>query len=1031
MTLDTIRRRRVPIGLALILLALWLATGIRRADREGGQTVLDSPLGLIRPRPVGPGWHLAPAGLLRLSDYPIVPATFSFSSGGNKGPPLVSQEGIQVVASGTIRYSIEPDRVLDVHRSLGPGYEQKAVARWVQEVLRDAVGSSRYVEISGAHTEELRVAVGQSLAERFRAAGLVLLSCDLGGVQIRSSEPGKNERAGRATGMRVLLVGLDGADWNILDPLIASGKLPNIGRLARSGVRGRLHTITPMLSPVIWTSVATGVLPGRHGIIDFLATTGREGERVPVTSDLRKTEAIWNILSDHDLRVGVTGWWATYPAERVKGFIVSDRVAYQLFGHHPGRDQARDGRAFPPEIDPLVASLVVPPETIGVQQVSRYVRLSADPVALPADRSKLIDDFKTLLAAGDTYTAISLALGERFRPQFQAVYLEGTDTVGHLFMRYAPPLLQGVDRIDAQMFGRTVDEYYRHADELVGRLVEAAGPGTAIILCSDHGFRTGDNRPLTDSRIGYGQAADWHRKYGVVILHGPPFRKGHELSEASVLDITPTILALFGLPVAEDMDGRPIVDAFEEGFLRDHPITYTPTYETGLLAGASQPASDRSSPLSPLEEPRPSVASPPARDPQGDEELKERLASLGYLRQDSANSHNNRGMLLMQKGKYDEAIAEFERSIEASESLGVARLNLARAHFRKKDYDRALEAIRDYLARQPRSKEAEDLLGNIAMERGDARTAEAHFKRALEYEPNFTDARNSLGLLYDRQGRLDEAVREFRGVLEIDKDYAEAFNNLGVIYKKQGRLDEAAEEFRKAIAADPNFAGSYSNLALILEQKGDWKGAEEQFKKCLRRDAKNVAALANFGGLLYSVGRFDQARVELEKAVSIDPSYASAHNNLGAVYGKLGRGEEEIASYRRAIAIDPDYADARHNLGLALLKRGSAQEGEDELRRALEADQRYGAAYVQLGLSLLARGATQEALKILTKGVREVPGDADLQAALGETWLALEETEKALVAFEQSLRLKPDQAVLRQKVRSLRGEPSVEGEQIR
>src|SRR3989449_10874652 len=118
-------------------------------------------------------------------------------------------------------------------------------------------------------------------------------------------------------------------------------------------------------------------------------------------------------------------------------------------------------------------------------------------------------------------------------------------------MLTAPRLMRGGARGEALPFGRAVDEYYRHADDLVGRLVEVAGPQTAVIVCSDHGFRTGENRPLTDSRIGYGQAADWHRKYGIIVVAGPPFRKGHEVSEASVLDITPTVLALLGLPVGE------------------------------------------------------------------------------------------------------------------------------------------------------------------------------------------------------------------------------------------------------------------------------------------------------------------------------------------------------------------------------------------------------------------------------------------------------------------------------------------------
>ncbi len=1012
MNLETIRRRRAPIGAGLLLLAVWLGAGIRRIDPESGAAVLDSPLGFLAPRPIAPGWRLAPPGLLRITLYPVRSATYAFHA-GSPDRPLVSREGIEVAASGTIHYRVDPDRLLEVHGSLGPRFERDAVAVWVLDGLRSAVGAASYSDISGARTEDLSRTLGTALADRFRTAGLVLLSCDVGDLRIRSREAGAASDR-RATGLRVLLIGIDGADWNVLDPLIQAGRLPNLARLAREGVRGRLRSITPMLSPVIWTSVATGVLPGRHGIIDFLATGGRDGERVPVTSGLRKVKAIWNILSERGLTVGVVGWWATYPAERVNGFIVSDRVAYQLFGARAVADQPREGKVFPPDVDGLVISLTVAPETIGVDEVSRYVRLPPDPASLPADQNKLIDDFKTLLAAGDTYARIGVALQERYRPDFHAFYLEGTDTVAHLFMRYTPPLLPGIDREAAQRFGRAVDEYYRHADDLVGRALQAAGPGTAVIVCSDHGFRTGENRPLTDPRIGYGQAADWHRKFGIVILHGPPFRRGQELNEASVLDLTPTVLTLFGLPVAEDMDGRPITDAFDPGFLAAHPIAYVPTYEGEVVARSGGEAGPK---------PGGQAAGDTRPDQRGDDELKEKLESLGYLRQDTANSHNNRGMILMSQAKYEEAISEFKEAIRSSEDLAIARINIARAQYKQKEYAAAVATLEEFLRIQPRSKDAENLLGNITMEQGRLPEAEGHFRRALEYEPNFTDARNSLGILYDRTGRTEGAIREFQRVIEVDGEYAEAYNNIGVIYKKQGKIDEAVTIFKKAIAADPEFAGSYSNLALVYEDRGDLDAAGEQFRRALEKDPRNVAVRTNYGGLLYLQGRLEEARRELEKAVQIDPSYASAHNNLGAVYGRLGRPQDEIAAYRRAASLDTDYADVHHNLGLALLKAENLKEGEEEMRRALAIDPRYTAAYLNLARSFLDRGRAQDAADLLAEGVRQSPRNADLQMLLGEAALSLGQTERAVAAFQRSLEIHPDQPDLRRRVEELLGAP--------
>ena len=1015
MHLDDLRRSRIPLGLTLLIASCWLLAGLRRTGDEDRVAVFDSRLGLTAPHILAPGWHLAPPGLFRISFYPVGPATLAISGGGDNGP-LATREGTALAADVTVRYQVARERVLQVHRSLGPRFEKESLVRWALEALRSELSKSLYADVSGARTEDLRASLSQSLTERCREAGLILLSCEIRGVrilQVGESPASTALTAGPRPGGRVLLVGLDGADWNIVDPLIQAGKLPNLGRLAREGVRGRLRTITPTLSPVIWTSMATGVVPARHGILDFVATTEREGERVPVTSTRRRVKAIWNLLAESGLKVGIVGWWATFPAERVDGFIVSDRVAYQLFGARPAEEQARDGKVHPEEMDALVQSLTVAPEAINVQDLRPFMRLPPDPSALPANQSKMVDDFKTLLASTRTYVAATRALEKRFTPDFTALYLEGTDTVAHLFMPYAPPPLQGVDTESQQRFGRAVDEFYGYVDDEIGRMIRDLHPDSVIVV-SDHGFRTGDNRPLTESRIGYGGAADWHRKYGILILHGKAFRKGAALEEASVLDVTPTILRLYGLPVGEDMDGRPITAAFDPEFLGGNPERYRPSWETEAVAAA--PEAEKS------------VAGPGSETPadaDGGAERIEKLRSLGYLAGDeTANTHNNRGTILLDDGRYDDAIAEFEKAITAAENLAIARLNIARAHYKKKDFGAAARALEEHVKQQPRSKEAENLLGNMAMEQGRLGEAEQHFLRALDYEPNFADARNSLGILHQKRGRGDEALGEFRRVVAVDPDYAEAHNNIGVILKDRGLKREAIVAFRRAIAADPEFPASYSNLALVLEETGDLEGAEAQFRISIRRDPRNAPVRTNFGGLLYLMERYDEARQELERATAIDPGYASAWNNLGAALGRLGRSDEEIAAYRKATDLDPAYADVRHNLGLALLKSGDAEAGEREMRRALDLDPAYLPAYLNLARHLVAGSREPEALELLRQGAQKAPPSPDLLALLGEVCLRLGRTPEAIGAFEESLRIKPDQSDLRRRLEALRSDPA-------
>ena len=1037
MDLEKLRRRRAPIGVGLLLLALWLGAGIRYVTPEQQALVLDSPFGLLEPRSVAPGWQLAPPGLLRLSAYPTRAVSYRFALGGD-ALPLVSREGLEVSIEGNLSYRIEPERVLEIHREIGPELERTFVAAILQQRLSVIVGAARYDEISGARSDDLRIELGKVLTEQFRTSGVVLLSCGVASVRIRHADAGERIAARRVPGMKVLLVGLDGADWNILDPLIRSGRLPNVARLTGEGTRGRLRTITPMLSPVIWTSMATGVLPGRHGIVDFVASTGREGERVPVTSTLRKVKAFWNILSEQGLNVGVVGWWASYPAEPVSGFVVSDRVAYQLFRAPLGGEQERRDKVYPADLDEIVSSLTRHPEAITSAELNSFIHDADDSLALLPDDQQRIESFKTLLAAGDTYAAATEALAGRFNPDLTAFYLEGTDTVAHLFMSYTPPPLEGTTPDERRRYGGTVDAYYRHADTMLGRLIQASQP-TVVILCSDHGFRTGDNRPLTDSRIGYGPAADWHRKYGVIVLHGEPFRRAHYIDEASVIDLTPTLLTLFGLPVAEDMDGRPLLEAFSDAFLEQYPVRYIPSYEgegvvllqdreeapaertTAPTGGAGSTGAGEESGRTVATEPTPAVADRgvPA-DPAGDEALLERLRSLGYLSQDSANSHNNRGLLLLGRGEFGAAIEEFELAVGAAEDRVLARYNLARAHYLNGDARQAVETLQALLQRQPDSKEAENLLGNIAMDAGRLQDAERHFRRALEIEPRYPDGLNSFGLLYHRQGRPDEALQLFRQVIAIDPAYAEAHNNIGLVLQKSGRLDQSIAAFRRAIDADPEFAGSYSNLAVSLERQGDLVSAEEQFRQALRRDPGNVRVRVNYGGLLYQQGRLEEAREELQKAVEADPEDASAHNNLGAVYGRLGRAAEEIESYRRAIALQADYADAVHNLGFGLLRAGETMEGERQLRQLIALHPDYTPGYLTLARHLLDGGQVAPAIALLKAGMAAIGGDWGLHLLLGEAYLRQGETSRALEAFDASLAIRPDQPEVRNRAAALR-----------
>src|SRR3989454_4079926 len=161
---------------------------------------------------------------------------------------------------------------------------------------------------------------------------------------------------------RIVVLGLDGVDPRIVDLLMAEGKMPNFARLRQEGAYGRLLSSEPMLSPILWTTIATGKPPEEHGIGHFVAVNEKTGEQLPVTSGMRRVKALWNILSDAGRSVAVVGWWATWPAETIRGTIVSDHLCYHfLFPEGSTGSQDFTGVTFPPDLVRSLASLVKKP----------------------------------------------------------------------------------------------------------------------------------------------------------------------------------------------------------------------------------------------------------------------------------------------------------------------------------------------------------------------------------------------------------------------------------------------------------------------------------------------------------------------------------------------------------------------------------------------------------------------------------------------------------------------------------------------
>src|SRR5262245_25621119 len=289
-----------------------------------------------------------------------------------------SREGSALDIPYTVDVRPDPQTLLQLHRDGGAGGAEAAVQALVEaEIKKAAAATGTYDLASGAGAGAIVRAVGQALDDRLGSRPNVSVERAILPPEIRASfEHAAIYGGRRETGVRLLLVGIDGADWDVIDELIARGRVPNLARLKREGAWARLRSSVPTLSPLLWTTAATGKTPDRHGINDFLVADPRTGQRVPINSTFRRTKAIWNILTEAGLPSDVIAWWATWPAESILGHLVSDRVAYSTF-QLSGREQ-KQGAVHPPEYASVVESLRVRPESVSHAQIARFLHITPE-----------------------------------------------------------------------------------------------------------------------------------------------------------------------------------------------------------------------------------------------------------------------------------------------------------------------------------------------------------------------------------------------------------------------------------------------------------------------------------------------------------------------------------------------------------------------------------------------------------------------------------------------------------------------------
>ncbi len=406
---------------------------------------------------------------------------------------------------------------------------------------------------------------------------------------------------------RVILLGFDGAAPNLIEPLVAEGKLPALRRVMQTGAYGRLGSFEPNKSGILWTSIGTGKSMLKHGIVDW-TYVNQQGLTVPYEDRGRRVKTYWEILSERAITTGTINWWVSYPPVPLpNGFIVSNAFK-----------RSRPDSVHPASIYPAIDALRIAPSAFDEER-----RRQGFPVWREEDATVPLHGARQILKSYPVYFTDDMTL-DRVSDALYAsnpvtvfsTYFRLVDVTSHFATHFldrglydatvakeqAGTLEPGdVTALDRD-FARVTEPAYAFMDRTIAKYLDRLDGRTLLVICSDHGFQYFGGR--------YNHAnPEMPPPDGVVLLAGPGIRAGARIEGATLYDIAPTILDAMGLAVAEDMDGRPLRAAFDARYLERHPLKRIATYEgTARATSGAAPS-----------------------HPEVDEKVLEDLKTLGYI----------------------------------------------------------------------------------------------------------------------------------------------------------------------------------------------------------------------------------------------------------------------------------------------------------------------------------------------------------------------------------------------------------------
>ena len=625
---------------------------------------------------------------------------------------------------------------------------------------------------------------------------------------------------------KVLLIGWDAADWKIMDKLMANGLMPAMKSLVDNGVRGKLATLDPPLSPMLWTSMSTGVRPYRHGVIGFVEHDGKGGVR-SVSSHYRKVKAFWNMLTMEGYKSNVIAWWPSNPVESINGCMVSNLFQQEKKGRETMEREnweIPEGTIYPESLKEQLMEFRVHPHDITGNLVMPFVPQAG---ALDKKKDKRLTVISKFIAHATTVHAACTELMETQEWDLTAVYHDAIDHFSHGFMKFHPPMMPNRDKEEYELFKDVVIGAYVFHDMMLDRLLKMIDDDTTVIIVSDHGFHSDHLRPAHIPKVPSGPAIE-HAPYGIFVAKGPGIKKGERIHGASVLDVTPTLLTLFDLPVGRDMDGKPLVNIF------DHPksVRYIDSWEKvdkpgGELVSVSEESLEATN-----------------------EAALQQLVDLGYIDEmklDDSNEDQQEYLTGIIKenqfylaksyisgGKHEDAL-EILLEIEDKTNPDFRFLiDIINSSIKTKRYGLAKEYLHFVRKNDIMSKAYMDTLeAKIALGLNDGETALRMLQSALKSNPDAIEILIELGRLFNSIRELKKARECFSKVIEKDPDNAHAYHGVGVSYLREESYENALDYFLNAVERMHHYPLAHFHIGETLALMNEHEAAISSFEVAL------------------------------------------------------------------------------------------------------------------------------------------------------------------------------------------------------